>query len=155
MKKVLLLLLFSIVLYACRDNIKQNDASNLNFIQDSIGMFQYNIKDTISELYISHQECTECLDAWLDSGHLFISETIHKKLLGIYNKRGSESLPNGRDLRLVGEEKIDEKLFGNSENFMDLWHNKYVITGKAIDVSEGDYGIVFRVDSYKKIGVRN
>lgn len=114
-----------------------------------IGKFDYYNKDTTSQLNISYHECTECLDAWVDSGKVYLPDSVIQKIKLICKKRGPDYIPNGWDLYLVGEDRIAEKLFGDSINFMDHWHDKFTITGKAIDMK--GWGIVFRVDSFKLI----
>jgi hypothetical protein len=123
--------------------------SKLNCPQDTIGYFVYNIKDTLSTLFISYHECTECLDAQKDSGDLYIDETIRQKLIEIDKKRGPSFIPNGQDLYLTGEKNIAATLFGDSVNYGEHWHDRFIITGKIVDIK--GLGFVFRVDTYKKL----
>jgi hypothetical protein len=120
-----------------------------NYFQDTIGQFVYNIKDTTSTIFISYHECTECLDAWVDSGQLFIDQKTREQIVDVVKKRGIGFAPNGHDLFLTGQGKIAEILFGDSSNFEEHWHDKFMIKGKAIGIKS--YGIVFKVDTYKKL----
>lgn len=85
-------------------------------------------------------------NAWVDSGSLFLPDSVILKIKEL-NKTENRFLPNGRDLYIIGQDNICTILFGDTNSFMDLWHNKYLITGKAIDVK--GHGIVFRVDNYR------
>jgi hypothetical protein len=108
-----------------------------------------NVKDTISEIVIIHQECTECLDAFKKSGTLYIPENVMRKIENFYKNREGDyiSIPSGYDLYLTGENKIADKLFGN--NVYPIMGNKFIVKGKVIGFKK--LGIIFRVDSYKKI----
>lgn len=48
---------------------------------------KYYINDTISTLYVSHHECTECLDAEVDSGIVFMPDSVAQKILKFYKER--------------------------------------------------------------------
>lgn len=116
-----------------------------------IGKFWYCFKDAPSRLRISHKECTECLDAWVENGDLFLPYSLKEQLLEIEETKGRGHLPNGSDLYLVNanNERMDEELFGNSENFQTKWHNHYEITGFVTAIK--GHGFVFRIDEYKQL----
>jgi|JI10StandDraft_1071094.scaffolds.fasta_scaffold591346_3 hypothetical protein len=107
----------------------------------------YYLNDTISTLYVSHQECTECLDAFVDSGIVFISDSVVQKILSFYKEH--KILKSYKDLKLIGKTNIDEELFGNQDNFMSKWNDRFLIKGKVVDVTDG--GLLFYVDSYTRI----
>lgn len=104
--------------------------------------FTYYVNDTISTLYISHHECTECLDAYVDGGTVFIPDSVAQKIIKKKNP------PTSFDLKLIGKTKIDEELFGNQDNFMSKWHDRFLIKGKVVDIADG--GLLFYVESYEK-----
>lgn len=116
-----------------------------------IGRFDYYNKDTTSQLHIIHQECTECLDAWVGRGTVFLPDSVIKKIKAKCNEKGADYIPNERDLYLVDKANINirDKLFCDSINYLYNWNYHYMITGKAIDMK--GWGIVFRVDSFKLI----
>lgn len=116
-----------------------------------VGNFWYCFKDAPSQIRISHKECTECLDAWVESGDLFLPYHLKDQLLQIEETKGRGFLPNGRDLYLVNEnnESLSDLLFGNSENFLDKWNNQYEVTGFVTAIK--GHGLVFRVEQYQQI----
>lgn len=117
-----------------------------------IGDFTYLFSDSLSSVVIYHSECTECLDAEVESGQIFLPYSLEKELKSIFKSKGSIFLPSGRDLYLFDANlnEIGDVLFGNKENFMTKWHNKYYIKGKIIGIKNS--GLIFRVDSFEKIG---
>jgi|GEM_PF-4852610 len=129
------------------ESTKQNQP--VNFVQDTIGTIVFNIKDTTSKLYISYHECTECIDAYVDSGKLFIPEAVHQMIKEVETNRGAQYVPGGRDLYLTGPDKINETLFGDSLNYGEHWGDRFLITGKAVAIK--GHGLIFQVDSYKKV----
>ncbi len=150
MKPIHLLVIFS-ALFSCEQQGK-SELKNEAIRQEKLEQITYYIKDTSSTLWISYQECTECLDAWVDSGKVYLPDSVFKKINMIHAAKGNGFIPNARDLYLTGQDKIKEILFGDSSNYGEHWHDKFVITGKAIDVSGS--GIVFRVDHYEKIKIK-
>lgn len=116
-----------------------------------VGNFWYCFNDAPSRLKISHRECTECLDAWVESGELFLPYSLKDQLLEIEEKKGKGFLPNGKDLYLVNHnnEPMDEELFGNQDDFLNKWHNHYEITGFVTAIK--GHGFVFRIDYYKQL----
>ena len=70
---LILLLIFSF-------SYSQNKDKNQNEIIKEIFGQKCYVKDTISEIVISHEECTECIDAYLNSGKLYISENIFNQI---------------------------------------------------------------------------
>ncbi len=117
-----------------------------------LGNFWYCFSDAVSRIRISHKECTECLDAWVESGELFLPYWLKDALLLIEEVKGTAFLPNGRDLYLVnagGNERIDEILFGNQDNFLEKWNNHYEVTGQVTGIK--NHGFTFRVDEYKQV----
>jgi hypothetical protein len=143
------LVIFLIMLISCSHRLISDSKNNLSRKQDTIGQFIYINKDTISRLSISYHECTECLDAYVDNGILFLPDSVIQKIKNVFEKRGIGFIPNGHDIYLTGQDRIKEILFGDTLNFGEHWHDKFIITGKAIDMK--GLGIVFRVDKYKKI----
>jgi len=152
-------LLYLVVLFSCARNADNRQSKTILSIpttasEDSI-LLKYTIKDTISTLTISSQECTECLDAWIDSGIAYIPPYVATEIIlrsreiKTFKQRRYVSIPSNRDLYLTGYKNIASKLFGNCSNYGDYWHNKYKITGKVIGVS--GIGLIFRIDHYKKI----
>ena len=103
----------------------------------------------MSRLSISYHECTECLDAYVDSGTLYLPDSVIQKIKKVFEKRGVGFIPNGHDIYLTGQERIKEILFGDTSNYREHWHGRFVITGKAIDMK--GLGIIFKVNDYKKI----
>lgn len=85
---------------------------------------KYYIKDTQSTLYISHYVCTECLDAYVGNGIVFIPNSVAQKNL----KR--KKLSSSSDLKLIGIQNVNEELFGNQNNFINKWHDKFLIKEK-------------------------
>jgi hypothetical protein len=80
---------------------------------------------------------------------LFLSDSVFQKIRKLEKEKGFGFIPNGHDLYLTGSDNINEKLFGDSLNYGEHWNDKFIITGKAIDIK--GYGIVFRVDTYEKV----
>ncbi len=138
---------FSIL--SCTPSIKQPPTHTAPPQIDNIAGRLFHIKDTTSTLYITHHECTECLDAYVDSGTLYIPPALHEKLKQVELTKGASFVPNSKDLYLTGPEKINELLFGDSVTYGERLNNTYFITGKATDIK--GLGIVFRVDTYKKL----
>ena len=116
-----------------------------------IGSFWYCFKDGPSTIKISHKECTECLDAWVESGDLFLPYALKTQLLEIEETKGRGLLPNGRDLYLVNanNESIEAELFGNQENYLTKWENQYEVTGIVTAIK--GHGLVFQVETYEQI----
>jgi hypothetical protein len=133
----------------CTPSIKQPPTYTASPQTDTIAGRPFHIKDTTSTLYITHHECTECLDAYVDSGTLYIPPALHEKLKQVERTKGASFVPNSKDLYLTDPEKINELLFGDSVTYGERLNNTYYITGKAIDIK--GLGIVFRVDTYKKL----
>ena len=116
---------------------------------DSIGGFIYQVCDTTSSLYIHHEECTECLDAYVDSGTVYLPDTVFRQMKLRYDNRGSSFVPSVSDLHLLGKGDVTAELFGDSLNYGELQSKKYLVTGKVIGIK--GLGIVFRVDTYQEI----
>lgn len=121
-----------------------------NAMEKKIGIFVYNFSDSISEIVVSHKECTECLDGWVERGVLNIPPSMIEELNSILEKKGANFLPNGKDLYLIdaNNNRIDDILFGNQDNYLDKWNDQYRIRGYVVAIS--DFGFVFRVENYKK-----
>ncbi|WP_281636792.1 hypothetical protein [Flavobacterium marginilacus] len=66
-----ILILFS---FSCFKS--KNSELEKNIGSKKIEFNQYNVKDKISEIRISHKEGTEYLDAYIESGKLYISKSI-------------------------------------------------------------------------------
>ena len=133
-----------LILFCCQRNQKEN---GVDVEVKKIGKFEYYIKDTISEIIISHQECTECLDGFRENGKIYISENIMRRIEKTANEKGLAYIPNGNDLYLVGENKIVEKLFGNT--LSPKMSSKYLVKGKVVDFN--GYGYIFRIIKYKNV----
>lgn len=152
MKKYLVILIV-LIFVSCKSRKSQyikSHIGNTKVLSLPYGdtFITYYINDTISTLYVSHHECTECLDAYVDSGIVFIPDSVTNKILRFYKER--KFIPiNGKDLLLIGENKIDEELFGNQDDFMSKWHDRFLIRGKVVDVTDG--GLLFYVSDYEKI----
>lgn len=151
LKASLIVVLFC---FACKNSsLKFKEPSLYNSqilklpINDSDSITYY-IKDTLSTLYISHQECTECLDAYVDSGIVFIPEVVAEKILKIHNYKSLNFISH-HDLKLIGKTKMNEELFGTQDNFMSKWHDRFLTKGKVIDIADG--GLLFYVESYEKV----
>lgn len=116
-----------------------------------IGNFWYCFKDAPSHIKISHRECTECLDAWVESGDIFLPYHLKDELLEIEETKGRAFLPNGRDLYLVNanNQSMNEELFGNQENFLSMYNNQYEITGFVTAIK--GLGLIFRIEQYQQI----
>ncbi|HXC06526.1 MAG TPA: hypothetical protein VNZ86_17340, partial [Bacteroidia bacterium] len=151
--RLLSLALLLISLTSCRE--KQSPAVIVDYApasRDTVIHFgkteslTFHIRDTLSRIYISHHECTECLDAWVDSGKLFIPEKLWQEIRAVKKNKGISYGPNGLDLYLSGEGNKSTELFGDSSNFMDHYNDHFLVTGKAVGI-RGE-GIVFRVDTY-------
>ncbi|KAF5028010.1 hypothetical protein DSECCO2_663530 [anaerobic digester metagenome] len=102
---------------------------------------------TLSSVIISHQECTDCYDAYVESGVLIIPDEIDKRIVEKEKQTGAQI--SRKDLILIGEGNISEELFGNQSNFIDKWNRKYQIDGYVTDFRDG--ALVFQVNSYKII----
>ena len=59
-----------IFLFSCSKNKKIETKNKSNEIVKEIDHIKYHIKDTVSKIVIRHDECTECLDAFFESGKL-------------------------------------------------------------------------------------
>jgi hypothetical protein len=69
------------------------------------------------------------------------------KIKFLYTERGINIDPN--NLHFIEKNRITETLFGDSTNYWHHWNDRFIISGKAIDIY--DIGILFKVDSFKKI----
>lgn len=108
--------------------------------------YRYDIKDTISELKISHHEGTEYADAYVDSGVLYISKSVLQSVQNIEVwENGFKPQPSKFDLYLAGKNNLNE-LFLKKDGYLG---NKYIVKGKVIGLKHGYF--LFRVDSYSKI----
>jgi hypothetical protein len=138
-------LVFTMVLVlGCSENGHVEDRSHIRSLKvwDSI-LTKYNIKDTISALYISHNECTECLDAYVDSGTVYIPEYVAEDILKA--RREKRHLPEPRDLYITGYSNIVNYLFFSEENF----GKSYKVTGKIVGFR--GIGFIFSIDQYEEI----
>lgn len=126
-------------------NIK--DVSLSDFIRDSINN-EYIVKDTNSTLFVHDDECTECLEAHVDSGTIFIPEYVALQMRDCYLDKKSKPW-FGRDLFVTG------KNYANVHLFDPKWYNgdtinygpKYKFHGRVIGIS--GYGLIFRLDSFR------
>lgn len=121
---------------------------------DSVGNYVFNIKDTICTLYIIYEECTGSTDAVVDSGVLYLPESVLNKIKVLYSRKGEGFIPNGRDIYLTGLKNIKTIMFGDSSNYWLHWHDRFRITGRAVDImhtNDGDEGILFKVESYEYV----
>lgn len=147
--KYTLLILF-IFLFSCSKNKKIETKNKSNEIVKEIDHIKYHIKDTVSKIVIRHDECTECLDAFFESGKLYMSENIFNEIkkqkeLSVKNKFGS--FPQGYDLYLVGKDNLVENLFGKT--LSPKMDTKYLVKGKVIKIK--GHGFVFQVYSYQTV----
>ncbi len=108
---------------------------------------KYYINDTISTLFVSHHECTECTDAIVDSGIVFIPDSIALQILMRYKEKND--FVSDFDLKFVGRKDFSEELFGNQDNFMSKWHDRFLIRGKVVGIY-GNGGLLFWVYDYRK-----
>jgi hypothetical protein len=141
-KILLFILTISIVLCTNLNNI---DNKKVEYV--TLGNIVYAVKDTTSQLLIYHEESTDCLDAIADSGTVYLPDSVMNKIKLLYSEKDINIEPY--NLHFVEKDKISEILFGDSTNYWHYWHNRYAISGKAIDIF--DNGILFKVDGYKKI----
>lgn len=143
------LIIFSALIFSCSQK-NQKENIDIDKVQ-KIGGFQYFVKDTISEIVIRHEECTECLDGFRESGKIYISENIMQKIEKVSKEKGLAHIPNGNDLYFIAENKIVEKLFGNT--LSPKMGTKYLIKGKVVDFK--GYGYIFRIDNYEKVNTES
>jgi hypothetical protein len=107
-----------------------------------------------STLIISHQECSDCLDAHVDSGEVKISSLIKAQFKGIELKGGRiKSEPNLTDLNL-NDDLIFNQLWGgylkvNIENdtLNYDFFNRYRVKGYVTGFDSTGH-ILFRVTEY-------
>jgi hypothetical protein len=127
----------------------RNDERKVNVkdlkVWDSLAV-KYTIKDTTSTLYVRHAECTECLDAYVDSGAIYVPEQVAWEIVKLHKEK--HGIP-GHDLYLTGGKFISYHMF--IEEVRD--GNAYKISGKVIGADP--LGFVFYVDSYEVIGAEN
>jgi len=109
----------------------------------------YAISTSPSELIVSHYESTETLGTTVDSGTVNINPEIIKQI----EEKKEAACHSATELKLTGDPKIEETLFGNENNYGDLWQNQYLIKGAVVGIYK--YGLEFRVDSYTLIGKKN
>lgn len=122
--------------------------------KDTVGEYVYNIMDTVSTLYIHYDEYTGAADAVVDSGTLYLPENVLNKIKVLYSQKGDGFIPNGNDIYLTGLKNIKSIMFGDSSNYWLHWHDRFKITGRAVDImhtESGFEGILFKVESYKYI----
>lgn len=147
MKIISSYIVVTVLVLSCSPNNSPLVETQIGVRTDTIGGVVFYVSDSPSRLIISHHEGTEYLDAYVDSGTVYLSDSLISDIRSEHAEHGN--LPHYSDLRLTGENRITEILFGDSTNYGELWHNKYEITGKAIGLKHA--GILFRVDSYRKI----
>jgi len=140
--------LFSVAILSCSQKPAVIDSKSQNRL-DTIGDIVYQVSDTTSQLYIHHEECTECLDAYVDCGTVYLPDSVIRQMKLTFTSRGSTLVPSTHDLHLVGKDKISEELFGDSINYGELQGKKYLVTGKVVGIK--GLGIVFRVDAYMEV----
>jgi hypothetical protein len=137
-----------IVIFSLSCSKSKNSELEKNIVSKKIALYQYNVKDTISEIRISHKEGTEYLDAFIESGKLYISKSIMKKIDEENKIRKYGLQPSRFDLYLTGKNNISEELFGK-DYFSPKVGSEYIVIGKVIGFKYSSF--LFRVDSYKKI----
>ena len=108
------------------------------------GPLVFDIKDTASTILISHHECTECLDAWVDSGTVYIPTYLALEIIKKYRQK-SLALPSNQDLYLTGFKDITHYLFLDSSNY----GKKYSVTGKVVGLT--GLGLIFSIEKYKEL----
>lgn len=138
MKYLLLLILFA----SCS---KKQDSSKA--YQEKLGMFVYNIKDTLSTITINHCDITECLDAHKINGKLYYPPHLIDEIKKKYNQKEGAFIPTGFDLYLTGKKNITAELFDTV--LSPKMGYKYLVTGKVTGIK--GYGTIFRISSYKKL----
>jgi hypothetical protein len=150
MKMKIYIILVLVILNSCCQTSKTTLENKAISRKDTIGEIIYNIKDTTSVLFISHHECTECKDARVDSGIIYLPDSVSRKIIKLNNEENIVCAPN--DLYLTGPTKINETLFGDSLNFLEHRNDEFKIKGTAIDIVNGVNGhaILFRIDNYEK-----
>lgn len=152
MQLKIIALLISFVLLSCSESVAPVNPNDNNSREELIGDLVYNVSDSVSHLYISHPVCTECLDASVDSGTVNVPDSILQQIKIKYSSAGSNHIPSPSDLYLVGEDHIPEKLFGDSITYGTLQAKIYEVSGRVVGFK--GLGLVFRVDSYKEVGIR-
>lgn len=140
---------FCLSILSCTQDPKSVIDNQAHNRVDTIGNNTYQVSDSSSRLYIHHEECTECLDAYVDSGTVYVPDSVIHQMKLTFAKRGSAFVPSIHDLHLVGEGNISEELFGDSINYGELQGKKYIVTGKVISIK--GLGIIFRVDAYDEV----
>jgi hypothetical protein len=107
-----------------------------------------------STLIISHQECSDCLDAHVDSGEVKISSIIKAQFKGIELKGGRiKSEPNLTDLNL-NDDLLFKQLWGgymkvNIENDTLTYDffNRYRVKGYVLGFDSTGHTL-FRITEY-------
>ena len=144
MKYIILILL--VIFHSCSKSKKIEIEKKEN--SKKIELPKYNVKDTLSEIKISHKEGTEYLDAYVESGKLYISKSILKKIKIENEMRKNGFRPNSFDLYLTGKNNISEELFGK-DYFSKKVGNEYIVKGKVIGIKNDSF--LFNVESYRKL----
>jgi len=121
------------------------------FIRDSVNK-DYIVKDTNSVLFVHDDECTECLEAYVDSGQIYIPEYVALQIRENSEARRSKGYNKiwyGRDLFVTGKNYVNIHLFHQEwygEDTLNFGSN-YKFFGRVIGVS--GHGLIFRLDSFK------
>jgi hypothetical protein len=141
--------IFSIlIMFSLSCSKSKNSELEKNIGSKKIELNKYNVKDTISEIRISHKEGTEYLDAYIESGKLYISKSIMAKIEEENKIRQNGFEPSGFDLYLTGKNNMSEELFGK-DYFSPKVGSEYIVKGKVVGFKHSSF--LFRVDSYKKL----
>ena len=144
MKYIILILLVIFLSCSKSKKVEIEKKGNLKKIE----LPKYNVKDTLSEIKISHKEGTEYLDAFVESGKLYISKSILNKIEVENEIRKNGFRPNSFDLYLTGKSNISEELFGK-DYFSKKIGNEYIVKGKVIGIKQSSF--IFKVESYRKL----
>lgn len=153
-----------IIFYSCSADKTNNLSIKSNAITVDLRENTILCDTCISELLISHDECTDCSDLHVDSGIIFIPNSIFRicdslvtndTLISKHADNKGHLYLNTQDLRLTNKD-IFYKLWPDTINWKDF-NKKYIVKGKITDVAverRMGFNVIvpkFQVDTYSLI----
>jgi hypothetical protein len=140
--------LFLFAFFSCGDSQKKKEISLRDSLFEKIrNRDNVKICDTcLSVLVVSHQECTECRDLYVDSGILFLPRKILIDFDTSITIKGHKMKLNTSDLCL--EDRADFYRLWPENNYD--FRKKFRVTGKV--VRNEKHSLKFKIYSFEEIG---
>ena len=106
----------------------------------------------LSTLYVQHMECTECKDFYVDSGIVYLPQSIVSTFKSQVDAKKPLDKKKGNVPRRINSFDL---YFEDTESFAKLWrgfqdfHKRYKITGKVVRLD--GYSLRFQLLSYRRL----